>query len=218
MNWEAIWTGIKGYFVLCSQYLANPWVWGAVLAAIALLAFLLWISRRQPARVRAFINDHGYVEIARLALVDVVRSACEKVDIEKRPGVAIRTRRGKLHVDVRIRLLCTRNLVEVSDILQRSLIDTLQQGMGIRKLGTINVIVTGIRTKSGKEARAELPLITSDREPEPPADETFELVPDGKKATEPSDLVVNKTEAIDLSDSKEAAQTDGDSDSTERTK
>jgi hypothetical protein len=42
------------------------------------------------------------------------------------------------------------------------------------------------------------------------ADETFELVPDGRKATEPSDPVVNETGAIDLSDSREENHKDSD--------
>jgi uncharacterized alkaline shock family protein YloU len=162
MNWQWIPEGLRNTALQLWQYVSNPWIAGAGILVLVLLALLIWLMRRQPSRVRAFHNDKGYVDISRMALVEMVRSTCEQIDIEKKPGVAIRCCRGRLHIDVRIRLLSTRKLTEVSGILQGQLIEMLEQGLGIRKLGSINVIVTGIRLRSGKESRAELPLRPSE--------------------------------------------------------
>ena len=129
------------------------------------------------------------MEISRAALVDIIRAKSEQVDIEKKPGVAVRTRRGKLHVDVKIRLLPSRRLTEVSEILQQHLRDALQEGLGIRKLGNINVMVTGVRVKTGKEIRKSLPLspkseLAKNADSETAAIEVVE--DDEKKASEPS--------------------------------
>jgi uncharacterized alkaline shock family protein YloU len=151
-------------------YLGNPYVITSILLLLALAVFMYIMNKKQPARVRAFSNDNGYVDIARSALVDIIRTSSEQVDIEKKPGVVLKTVRGRLHVGVKIRLLPTRRLTEVADVLQKHLIDVLKEGMGIRKLGNINVTVVGVRVKTGKEARDSLPLITSKEATSEPTD------------------------------------------------
>lgn len=152
--WQTIWDGLQAV----GSFLSNPWVFGS-LAGLLLVLSLLWVlARRQPSRVRAFANNNGYVEISRAALVDIIRSKSEQVDIENKPGVSIHHRRGKLHVNVKIRLLPSRRLAEVSEILQQHLREALQEGLGIRKLGNINITVVGVRVKTGKAARKSLPL------------------------------------------------------------
>lgn len=168
------------------QWFTDPWIASGIALLLLVLLLIFFLSKKQPSRIRAFDNGSGYVEISRSALVDIIRSKSEQIDIEKKPGVVIRTRRGKLHVDIKIRLLPSRRLTEVSDILQQHLREALQDGLGIRKLGNINVMVTGVRVKTGKAARKSLPL-----NPEPPKSEgtdskaqaeaesaTFEVVDD----------------------------------------
>lgn len=152
--WQSIWAGLQAL----ASYLSDPWVFGSLLALLVLVGLWIVLSRRQPSRVRAFANNNGYVEISRAALVDIIRSKSEQVDIEHKPGVSIHNRRGKLQVNVKIRLLPSRRLAEVSEILQQHLREALQEGLGIRKLGNINVTVVGVRVKTGKAARKSLPL------------------------------------------------------------
>jgi len=147
------------------DYLSNPVVWVSLILIVGLLVVLYILSKRQPSRIKAFNNDNGYVEIARSALVEMIRTTSEQVDIEKKPGVFVRNVRGKLNVDVKIRLLPSRKLTEVTALLQKHIIEMLQEGMGIRKLGKINVVVVGVRVKPSKEVRKSLPLFKSDPEP-----------------------------------------------------
>jgi len=205
----------KGFLQLCQEFLVALWqtalLWftdpliaSGIAVVLLVLLLVFFLSKKQPSRIRAFNNGSGYVEISRSALVDIIRSKSEQIDIEKKPGVVIRTRRGKLHVDIKIRLLPSRRLTEVSDILQQHLREALQDGLGIRKLGNINVMVTGVRVKTGKAARKSLPL-----NPEPPKSResdtqssaeaesaTFEVMDDdASKKSDDSDKHTEKREA-----------------------
>lgn len=208
----------KGFLLQCQEFLvafghtfwgwfSNPWVAGGVAAILLVFLLIFFLSKKQPSRIRAFTNGSGYVEISRSALVDIIRSKSEQIDIEKKPGVVIRSRRGKLHVDIKIRLLPSRRLTEVSDILQQHLREALQEGLGIRKLGNINVMVTGVRVKTGKAARKSLPLNPDVQEPEknkvePKRDTesaTFEVVDDDKRGEETEAQMQDSTAGDDAS-------------------
>ena len=184
--WERAWSSLQSAGLATWEYLSDPLAWGSLIAVVLLLLVLYLLSKRQPARVRAFNNTNGYVEISRAALVDIIRATAEQVDIEKKPGVHLRTRRGRLHVDVRIRMLPTRRLTEVSEILQKHLMETLSDGMGIQRLGSINVLVVGVRVKTGKEARASLPL-NPHGAPKSEDQDSFELVEEPERQPEYGD-------------------------------
>ena len=169
-SFPEFWEQCKIFTWAIWDYVTTGWVLACLGLVVLLIILLIFLSKKQPSRIRAFNNNKGYVEISRAALIDIIRSTSEQVDIEKKPGVTVRTKRGKLHIDVKIRLLPSRRLTEVSDILQKHLTETLEQGLGIRRLGNINVVVVGVRVKTGKEARASLPLFTERPEkPEPEA-------------------------------------------------
>lgn len=111
------------------------------------------------------------------------------------------TKRGKLHVDVKIRLLPTRRLTEVSEILQNHLIETLEEGLGIRRLGNINVVVVGVRAKSSKDIRASLPLYRKSEEEKEDVVSPVEVVDDSNKAQEIVSVSVSEKEDRDESKS-----------------
>ena len=218
----------KGFLQMCQEFLialwqtavlwfTDPWIAGGIVLVLLVLLLVYFLSKKQPSRIRAFNNGNGYVEISRSALVDIIRSKSEQIDIEKKPGVVIRSRRGKLHVDIKIRLLPSRRLTEVSDILQQHLREALQDGLGIRKLGNINVMVTGVRVKTGKAARKSLPL-----NPEPSKSRdadaassteaesaTFEVMDDDPSADSRSSSSVKETEKK-AADPSELSNTDSD--------
>lgn len=159
-SFPEFWAQCKLYASTIWGYATNPWVMAGLIVVVLLVVLLIFLSKKPPSRIRAFNNEKGYVEISRAALIDIIRSTSEQVDIEKKPGVTVRTKHGKLHIDVKIRLLPSRRLTEVSEILQKHLTETLEQGLGIRRLGNINVVVVGVRVKTGKEFRTSLPLFT----------------------------------------------------------
>jgi len=117
-----------------------------ILAAIAgALILLLIIKRSLPRRrIRAFKGETGYVEISRHALLELVHSACEQMPEVRKPSIKIRAKR-KLNLSVRIRVDGSVHLRDTASFLQNHLKDSLENNLGVEKLGRIEVLVTGIR-------------------------------------------------------------------------
>ncbi len=167
------------------EYVQNPVVWGAGALIIVLIIVLILLSKLQPGQIRAFGTSSGYVQISRAALVDLIKQTCEQIDVEKKPGVRIKTKRNRLNIDVRIRLSSGAKLVEVADTLQEHLKETMKNGLGITKLGNINVTVVGIKA---------IPLIKAKQQPvEPVENPKEEAVP-----VDPIPLPVNESPEKDL--------------------
>jgi len=138
-------------------------------AAVALGLLLLWLLYRlRPRRkIKAFRGDTGPVEISRHALLDLVRSACEQLPEVRKPSIRIRARR-KLNLSVRIRVDGSARLRDTASFLQNTIKDTLENNLGVEKLGKIQVMVTGMRMaatpktvdlnpRSGKTTEEERP-------------------------------------------------------------
>ena len=126
-------------------YLIDPpysYLWFAAVGLLAL--YLLW-RLRPPSKIRAFRGDTGYVMVSRHALLELVYSACEQLPEVRKPSVRIRSKR-KLHLQVRIQVDGSSRLRDTSSYLQTHLKDALENNMGIERLGSIEVVVTGIRT------------------------------------------------------------------------
>ncbi len=123
-----------------------------MLGTIALGLLLLWLLYRiRPRRkIKAFKGDTGPVEISKHALLDLVRSACEQLPEVRKPGIRIRARR-KLHLFVRIRVDGSARLRDTASFLQNHIKDALENNLGVENLGTIEVMVTGIRTAAPKK-------------------------------------------------------------------
>jgi len=127
------------------SYLAEPpysYLW---IAATALLILYLLFRLRPPSKIRAFRGETGYVMVSRHALLELVYSACEQLPEVRKPSVRIRSKR-KLHLQVRIQVDGSARLRDTSAFLQTHLKDALENNMGIERLGSIEVVVTGIRS------------------------------------------------------------------------
>lgn len=115
--------------------------------ALALLILWLLYRLRPRRRIRAFKGETGYVEISRHALLELVHSACEQMPEVRKPSIKIRARR-KLNLSVRIRVDGTAMLRDTAAHLQTHLKDSLENNLGVERLGKIEILVTGIRAST----------------------------------------------------------------------
>jgi len=166
------------------SYLIDPpysyfWV-----AAIGLLVIYFLFRIRPPSKIRAFRGDTGYVMVSRHALLELVYSACEQLPEVRKPSVRIRSKR-KLHLQVRIQVDGSARLRDTSSFLQTHLKDALENNLGMERLGTIEVVVTGIRTTP--KNRPDLNERRDIAPPTPPP-EKIEIEPSSLSETVKPDL------------------------------
>ena len=118
------------------------------IAVLVVLAFLLYLIRRQPKKVVAYSTDNGRVMVSRQAIVELVRTSCEQLQDVSRPQVKINVKGSTTHFEIRIKLLSGGRLRNIEKTLQSHLRKALTDNLGIENLGRINIIATGF--KSGR--------------------------------------------------------------------
>ncbi len=117
-----------------------PWIGGAVL----LLLIVMWVrARHQPSTIVAFDNPDGPVNVSRSAINELVQSATDDIGEVAKCVARIQTRGGRLNVELRIKMVAGSNLSEVSIILQNRVKSSLRNSLGIEKMGSIKVRLTG---------------------------------------------------------------------------
>jgi len=127
--------------------LGEPWM-QALLALLGLALLLILgiaVFRRRRSPIRVFNNSAGHVKVSRRALSDVVRSACETIGASSRPKVKFWARRGRLYLQVKLRLEAGQRLGDISSLLQDHLSRSLKEILGVDRIGRIDVIATGFR-------------------------------------------------------------------------
>ncbi len=125
---DHIWTG------------AYPWIGGGAM----LLLVAMWLrARHQPRAVVAFDNPDGQVMVARSAISELAQTATDDMGEVAKCVTRIQTRGGRLNVQLRIKMVAGSNLSEVSLGLQYRVKNSLRNNLGIEKLGSIEVRLTG---------------------------------------------------------------------------
>ena len=162
------------------QFLAQREFLFIVGAALALLIILLIIRYRPGRRIRAFRGETGRVDISRHAIHELVRSACEQMPEVYKSSIKIKVRR-KLSITVRIRLESKAYLRDTASFLQAHLKDSLENNLGIQKVGKIEILVTGIR--NGSSPKVDLNESARKEKSEPQIDRPQKV----ESAPEPSE-------------------------------
>ncbi len=117
-----------------------PWIGGGAM----LLLLAMWLrARHQPAAIVAFDNPDGQVKVSRSAINELAQSATDDISEVAKCVTRIQTRGGRLNVQLRIKMVAGSNLSEVSLALQNRVKNSLRHGLGIEKLGSIEVRLTG---------------------------------------------------------------------------
>jgi len=133
-----------------------PEMLGAALAALALLV----IIRKAKAAyrpIKLFDNRAGVVEVSRKALDELVQSVCYSLGALNRPDVKIYTRRGRLCMNVALKLESGQSLTDATAQIQTALTSAFREHLGVEKLGRIDVRVTGFKGLIYKPASKFLP-------------------------------------------------------------
>ncbi len=121
-----------------------PEMLGAALAALVLLV----IIRKAKAAyrpIKLFDNRAGVVEVSRKALDELVQSVCYSLGALNRPDVKIYTRRGRLCMNVALKLESGQSLTDATAQIQTALTSAFREHLGVEKLGRIDVRVTGFK-------------------------------------------------------------------------
>ena len=133
-----------------------PEMLGAALAARVLLV----IIRKAKAAyrpIKLFDNRAGVVEVSRKALDELVQSVCYSLGALNRPDVKIYTRRGRLCMNVALKLESGQSLTDATAQIQTALTSAFREHLGVEKLGRIDVRVTGFKGLIYKPASKFLP-------------------------------------------------------------
>ena len=133
-----------------------PEMLGAALAALVLLV----IIRKAKAAyrpIKLFDNRAGVVEVSRKALDELVQSVCYSLGALNRPDVKIYTRRGRLCMNVALKLESGQSLTDATAQIQTALTSAFSEHLGVEKLGRIDVRVTGFKGLIYKPASKFLP-------------------------------------------------------------
>jgi uncharacterized alkaline shock family protein YloU len=124
--------------------------WQLAVVVIAIIILIVLFRRRQPSSVPAFETESGSVRVARSAIVELVRTACEQIRGVRSPRIRLKLHKDALDVVIRIKLASDCQLATFSKTLQDHLKRSLQQNLGIRNLRQVNLIVTGFRSAEVK--------------------------------------------------------------------
>jgi len=121
---------------------------------------LLVIIRKAKAAyrpIKLFDNRAGVVEVSRKALDELVQSVCYSLGALNRPDVKIYTRRGRLCMNVALKLESGQSLTDATAQIQTALTSAFREHLGVEKLGRIDVRVTGFKGLIYKPASKFLP-------------------------------------------------------------
>ena len=121
------------------------YIGGAVL--LLCFIFILYL-KRQPSKVLAYATENGRVMVSRSAIVELVQTSCQQLNVLAKPRVRIKVKGRFTHLEVTIKLLTGGYLRAVEETLQSHLRAALSQNLGIENLGQINIVADGF--KSGK--------------------------------------------------------------------
>ena len=147
-----------------------PWIGGSVL----LLLFIVWLrARHQPSTFVAFDNPDGQVKVSRSAINELAQGAADAISEVAKCVTRIQTRGGRLNVELRIKMIAGSNLSEVSMNLQNRVKSSLRDSLGIEKLGSIEVRLTGFigQNKSAYTLAEPTPLAEESPVEEPVEEE-----------------------------------------------
>lgn len=129
----------------CEKAYSHPMFWQIAAAVVALVVLLIIIAKLRGCckGVRLIDTDNGEVRISRSAMYDLVANACRQIDTARRPKIRFYTKRGKVHLRVKVRLYSGRNISVVYDEIKRSLASTLEETLGADRIGAIDLKITG---------------------------------------------------------------------------
>lgn len=135
----------------------KPYVKEFLLVLLIAIFVLIVIRkiRKRFAPIRLFNNSAGVVSVTPRALNELVQSVCYSMGTTNRPSVKIYEKRGRLCMQVTIKLEMGQKLADVSATLQDELTNACREHLGVEKLGRIDVRIKGFKGILKKSPRQE---------------------------------------------------------------
>lgn len=129
------------------------------LLVVLIAALVIWRALMRRMRgIRVFDNASGHVAVSRSALTDLVQTSCRAIGARNNPSVHLYTKRGKINVSVHLKLEAGQRLTDISTRIQDHLTETLQNTLGVERIGSIDVRVTGFKPATSSDDDQYSPL------------------------------------------------------------
>lgn len=135
--------GVWGNFV----WFVNTYPSVSFYIALALLLFVLLLllrSRRARRDVRVYQDDGGYAVVSQRALRHLIYIACEDAGLASSPKICFREAKGRINVQVGIKLYQSQRLSDVHELLRKRIRAAVEQTHGIQ-VGEVSLKVLGFR-------------------------------------------------------------------------
>jgi hypothetical protein len=126
-----------------------------MVALVLLVIIRKFKGRYKP--IKLFDNRAGVVEVSRKALDELVQSVCYSLGALNRPDVTIYTLRGRLCMNVSLKLESGQRLTDATSEIQTALTSAFREHLGVEKLGRIDVRITGFKGLIYKPSTKFLP-------------------------------------------------------------
>lgn len=134
------------------------------LVLVLLVLLLLLRSRRARRDVRVYQEDGGYAAVSQKALRHLIQIACEGAGLASSPKIQFCQVRGRIHVELGIKLYQSQRLSQVHEQLRQRIRNAVEETHGI-EVGDVSLKVLGFRkdpyyNEEGAVAVAEPELTT----------------------------------------------------------
>jgi hypothetical protein len=125
--------------------------------ALLFLLYLLRQRRLRTARLRLSGGELGSVCVTPAAVREIVGAVCRDAVPEGRSQIRIRSRRGRLHIRVKLRMPMGGSACAAAQKIQSAAATCLRSQFGIDRFCAIDVIIGGFRGSfaSGGESYAD---------------------------------------------------------------
>lgn len=127
---------LVGMYPLPSLYVA--------LVLVLLVLLLLVRSRRARRDIRVYQADGGYAAVSQKALRHLIQIACEGAGLASSPKIEFCQVRGRIHVELGIKLYQSQRLSQVHEQLRQRIRSAVEETHGI-EVGDVSLKVLGFR-------------------------------------------------------------------------
>lgn len=113
-----------------------------------LILIIIWLRIRKNRQViQLFKNSEGNVALVQNALIDLMKQTCHDVAPESKPHVYLWTKNNTLNIKVKMQISSDQHIETTASIIQKQLHIVLKDTLGLEKIGSINILITGFNKK-----------------------------------------------------------------------
>lgn len=178
---------------------------GIALVLILILLLIAWSSRRARRDFRVYNDEGGSATVSSKALRHLIQMTCEEVGTASSPRIRFNQSRGRVNVQIAIKLYQDQRLNQIHEQLRQRIRATFEETHGIQ-VGNVSLKVIGFKKSRNQQSTDSSTLLTpavasygaaeasaASLYEEPVTDDTFELPNDsGSAAAEETDSTAKR--------------------------